>query len=97
MNQHPIVRFEVFRVVKVQVEFFWVLTPCRDEPGGGKFLRNVGILLPHYTASCPGDGGSGSLRNVGILLHPYTASCPENGGSGFLRNVGILPQYGVTI
>jgi len=44
--------------MSVQVEVFWVVTPCSVVVGHRRFggpccLRNVGILLQHYTASQP--------------------------------------------
>jgi hypothetical protein len=48
--------FPVFTAVKIEVEVFWVVTPCSSndpEDGGSKVLRNVDILPQHYTASQP--------------------------------------------
>jgi hypothetical protein len=41
------VRFEVFTVVKIQVDVFWVVTPYCD------VFRYVGILPQHNTTSQP--------------------------------------------
>jgi hypothetical protein len=52
-------RFEVFTVVKIQVEVFWVVIPCSvavryqcfgGEDGGRKVPKNVGIH--HNTTQC---------------------------------------------
>jgi len=60
------------------------------ENEGSNFLRSVGILLHHQTASTPEDGGSTILRSVGILPLHYTVPFPEDGGSTVLRNDGTL-------
>jgi hypothetical protein len=56
---------EVLTAVKIQVEVFWVVTPCaiwvstlqrsmlKDEDGGSMDIRNVGFLPQRYTASQP--------------------------------------------
>jgi hypothetical protein len=41
------VRFEVFIVVMIQVEAFWVMMPYIIVDGGSKVLEDVGILLQH--------------------------------------------------
>jgi hypothetical protein len=74
---------------------FWLhLYP---EDGGGKTLRNVGVLPRHYNVSKlhPEDGGRKTLRNVGVLPRHYNVSKlhPEDGGRKTLRNVGVLPQH----
>jgi hypothetical protein len=51
----PYARLEVFTAVKIPVGVIWVVTPCSvvEEDGGSVYLRNVGILPQHYTASQP--------------------------------------------
>jgi hypothetical protein len=59
----------------------------RVEDGHSRFLQNIGILLPNYTASHPRrptvsifyceDGHSRLLQIIGILLLNYTASHPR--------------------
>jgi len=45
--------------VNIQVQVFWVVTPCsvvigyQLEDGGSKVLWNAGILLQHYMVSQP--------------------------------------------
>jgi hypothetical protein len=55
--------FEVLTVVKIQVEVFWVVTPC-------------GVAVGHVVAPIltPEDGSKMVLRNVGILPQHYTVS-----------------------
>jgi hypothetical protein len=51
--------FEASTAEMFQVGVFWVLMPCsfvagchlHPENGGSMDLRNIGILLQHYTAS----------------------------------------------
>jgi hypothetical protein len=61
-------RFEAFTVVKIQVEVFWVVTPC-----------NVMVVYQRVRGPCylhlhPADGSGIDLRHVGILPQHYTAS-----------------------
>jgi hypothetical protein len=52
-------RYEVFMAVKIQIEVFWVVTLCSVLVlpscwhGGSMDIRNVGIILQHYTMSQP--------------------------------------------
>jgi hypothetical protein len=49
------VRFEVFMVVKIQVEVFWVvMSYLEPEDRGSMVLQNIGILPLYYMASQPG-------------------------------------------
>jgi len=45
------VRFEIFMVVKIQVEVFWHVIPCsvQGEDGASKVHQNVDILQQHST------------------------------------------------
>jgi hypothetical protein len=66
--------------VKIEVEFFWVVTPCEDE--GSTDLWNVGILPQHYTASQPRRTRLESLRCLRNSLsltefESATEPCPE--------------------
>jgi hypothetical protein len=46
---------EVFRAIKSQVEFFWVVTQYSvdGEDGGSMVIKSTDILPQHYTASQP--------------------------------------------
>jgi hypothetical protein len=57
-NQHKrsLVRFEVFKSVKMALLLFWVVTSCglfNTEDGDSMFLRNVGFYLRVHMASQP--------------------------------------------
>jgi hypothetical protein len=63
------VRFEVFMVVKIEVELFWVMTPCSVA---------VRYLVPEDLAASAfrmKDGGSKLLQNVGIVHHYIASQC----------------------
>jgi hypothetical protein len=45
----------VFTAVKIQVEVFWVVTPCSDATGYHKDLGIVAILPHHYRCHNPED------------------------------------------
>jgi len=59
---------EVFTAIKIQVEVYWVVTPCSVAVG---YHRFEGPCCPHFTLSF---GGSKVLRNDDILPRNYTAS-----------------------
>jgi hypothetical protein len=52
-----LVRFEVLMAANIKITVFQVVAPCslshRPDDGGSKHLRNVGKLLPDYTAQQP--------------------------------------------
>jgi hypothetical protein len=50
--------FRVLTAACVKIAGFWVISPCilvnvRPEDGGSKYIRNVGKILPDYTAHQP--------------------------------------------
>jgi len=67
-------RFEVFMVVKIQVQVFWVLTLCSAAVRYQRFRRPCCLQLPLLR---PEDEGSMFLRNFGNLSQIYTASQPR--------------------
>jgi hypothetical protein len=46
-------RSEVFTAMKIQIEAFWVVTPCDDVVGYQHFRGPRCLHLEHYTASQP--------------------------------------------
>jgi hypothetical protein len=68
-------RFEVFAVVKIQVEVFWVVKPRSVVTG---YQRFRGLCCLHLHELHPEDGGNKDLRNVGVLQQQhYTISLPR--------------------
>jgi hypothetical protein len=65
------VRGEVFTAVKIQVDFFWVVTQCSDVLGYQLFSGQCCLHL-HYSEA----GGSMVLRNFVIVPEYYTALQP---------------------
>jgi hypothetical protein len=59
-------RFEIFKVVKIHVKVFWVMTPCSDVVGYQHFR---GPCCLHLNSLHPDDEDSKVLQNVGILQH----------------------------
>jgi hypothetical protein len=73
--------FETFTAVMfLQVEVFWVVTPCIDVVGYQRF-RGPYCLHLQGEETRKGensiDGGSMDLWNIGILPNPHTASQPR--------------------
>jgi len=62
-------RFEVFTAVKIQVEVFWVVTPCSVAVGHQRF-GGGGLCSLHLYREA---GGRKILRNDGILPQRFTA------------------------
>jgi hypothetical protein len=71
-------RLLVFTVVKIEVEVFWVVTPCHVVVGYHHFGGPYCLYLH------PKDGGSIDLRNVYFLPQNYTASQPRRFRLGFM-------------
>jgi hypothetical protein len=65
VNEFGVVGFEVFTAASMKMAVFWVVVPCNPDDGGSKDPRNVGELLPVYTALQPRSRSSSSS---GILL-----------------------------
>jgi hypothetical protein len=66
---------EVSTAMKIQVEVFWIVTPCSFAVGyqlydedWDKTLRNVGILLQHYAVSQPRRSRLEMLHNVSLAV-----------------------------
>jgi len=85
-KEGSIVRFEVFKAVKIQFEVFWVATLCSNvakyQRFGGHCCLYLQVVIPRsHVVGYQCFGGPYCLQ-----LHP------EDGGNTFLRNIGILTQ-----
>jgi len=70
--------FIVLTAVKIQIEVFWVVTPCSVAVVYSRFVESCCLCFQTGVATIPlPDRGSMDLRNVGILPQHYTASQPR--------------------
>jgi len=76
VNYEAHTRFEVFTVVKIQVEFFWIVTPCSYVVGYRRFGGPCCLLQDEWNVGIPPQGVTTQKISTWIYEAPHYVILP---------------------